>query len=888
MTDTLQQGSRIGPYDVIGPVGAGGMGEVYRARDQRLQRDVAIKILPSSFAADPDRLQRFEREARILASLDHRHIAGIYGIEEIAGSKALVLEFVDGITLAERIERGALDVHESLTIARQIADAVECAHEQGIIHRDLKPANIKVRSDGTVKVLDFGLARATQPGTEELNVATITAVATKAGTVMGTAAYMSPEQARGRQVDKRTDIWAFGCVLFEMLSGRRAFAADGTTDTLAKVLQREPEWQALPSDIPQPIKQLIARCLHKEPTQRLRDIGDARLAIDDFQSGAGVIDTTAKGPAVARRRLVPVLLVAAFAALVGAALDRGYRALTSGSAAPQFSQFNRLVASAAHETAPVISPDGKWVAYLSNARGPTDVWVKFIGSGEAVNLTEKLGDIGVQSQDIIGGLAVSPDGLQLAFSAGPPDALPGTLATWVMPAPLGGVPRKLAAGQGLKWSPDGKRIAYVLPGGLAGDSIAVADADGQNEQVVLKREGGKHAHWLNWSLDGKFVYFTSSFQNLNTAPIEVARVSSTGGALERVIPTTRRAMFPTADPTGRGLLFAANPDTVETGLWWHDFRSGENHRITSGVGEYGATDLSNDGKRLVAVASSVQQSLQRLVVRFDQAQQMEPLTDGFSGDLDPSWAPDGKRIVFSSSRSGNRNIWSARADLSQPVAVTTGEYLDERPVYSPDGREVAFVSDRGGHRGIWIVRAEGGAPRPVIEAHVLDYLSWSPDGTRIVYSEPGREVPRLAIVDVATGKSTALPERAAASSPSWSPTGDSIAYVETSGGGRGAFLRFVTSDGRNLTVVNDSVTRISNGVAAWSPDGRRLAGIGNPGSRSGYIWIVEPGSPTPFRKLTDLPADVRVRGVSWTPDGSALVIGHVRATGDIVLAERIK
>ena len=239
-------GTRVGPYEVIGPIGAGGMGEVYRARDPRLQRDVAIKILPSSFAQDPDRVQRFEREARILAALDHRHIAAIYGIEDVAGSKGLVLEFVEGLTLAERIARGPLDLHEALTIGRQIADAVECAHEQGIIHRDLKPANIKVRTDGTVKVLDFGLARAdAATGIETLDAPTITAVATKEGTVMGTAAYMSPEQARGRQVDRRTDIWAFGCILFEMLARRRAFEADGTTDTLAKVLQREPDWQAL-------------------------------------------------------------------------------------------------------------------------------------------------------------------------------------------------------------------------------------------------------------------------------------------------------------------------------------------------------------------------------------------------------------------------------------------------------------------------------------------------------------------------------------------------------------------------------------------------------------------------------------------------------------------
>src|SRR4051812_30081665 len=272
---------RIGPYEIVGLLGVGGMGEVFRARDPRLRRDVAIKVLPASVALDAERLARFDREARILASLNHQHIAGIYGIEQIGGSQALVLEFVEGPTLAERLARGSLESHDALTIARQIADAVEAAHEQGIVHRDLKPANIKVRPDGVVKVLDFGLARVAEPTASLADTNTSSALATREGSVMGTPAYMSPEQARGRVVDKRTDIWAFGCVLFEMLSGHCAFQAETTTDTLVKVLHHEPEWRTLPGDIPASIRTLLGRCLQKDARHRLRDIGDARITIEE-------------------------------------------------------------------------------------------------------------------------------------------------------------------------------------------------------------------------------------------------------------------------------------------------------------------------------------------------------------------------------------------------------------------------------------------------------------------------------------------------------------------------------------------------------------------------------------------------------------------------------
>ncbi|HZM63025.1 MAG TPA: serine/threonine-protein kinase, partial [Vicinamibacterales bacterium] len=321
----LAPGTRRGPYEITGKIGAGGMGEVYRARDVKLNRDVALKVLPEPFASDPERLARFEHEAKTLAALNHAHIAHIHGLEQSDGVHALVLEFVDGPTLADRIARGPIRINEAFPIARQIAGALEAAHRQGIIHRDLKPANIKIRPDGTVKVLDFGLAKALAPtgaGTAaatESPTITSPALMTGLGVILGTPAYMSPEQARGQAIEKCTDIWAFGCVLFEMITGRRAFSGATISDTLASVLGRSPDWTALPVATPPPLRHVLERCLEKDPKDRWRDIGDVRIALDDAEDWRPQTDSASPKTSRARERAawaVVVALTAVVAALV--------------------------------------------------------------------------------------------------------------------------------------------------------------------------------------------------------------------------------------------------------------------------------------------------------------------------------------------------------------------------------------------------------------------------------------------------------------------------------------------------------------------------------------------------------------------------------------------
>jgi len=388
-------GRRLGVYQIDARIGAGGMGEVYRARDTRLGRDVAIKVLPRALTRSADRRARFEREACLLASLNHPHIAQVYGFEESEGIAGLVMELVPGGTLDTIIEPRGLKPAHALAIARQICDALEAAHEKGIVHRDLKPANIKITPDGVVKVLDFGLAKASAGElVKAAHLPTRTSEGTIEGVILGTATYMSPEQARGQPVDKRTDIWAFGCVLYEMLAGRRAFAGGSLTDTLAHVIEREPDWRAVPETTPDVVRRLLERCLRKDVRQRLRDIADARLEIDDAiaartapaDSTPGVSDRRRRGRS---RRWAPIGWIAAI--VLASAVGIAWRLWVNdyfwqnplADARPV-----RLTDFEGEEVDAAISPDGKFMVFLSNRDGPLDVFVSQIGSGVFTNLTK--------------------------------------------------------------------------------------------------------------------------------------------------------------------------------------------------------------------------------------------------------------------------------------------------------------------------------------------------------------------------------------------------------------------------------------------------------------------------------------------------------------------
>ena len=404
----------IGPYRILDKLGEGGMGEVYRARDTRLGRDVAIKVLPAAFTSDPDRLARFEREARTLAALNHPHIAAIYGIEEAKGARALVLELVEGETLADRVARG-LKVGDALAIARQIVSALDAAHEKGVVHRDLKPRNIMLTKSGAVKVLDFGLAKFDEhtPSGDLTQSPTMALSATREGVIFGTAAYMSPEQTRGQAIDKRTDIWAFGCVLYEMLTGRAPFARETLSDTIAAILEHAPDWSLLPRETPGSVRRLLQRCLEKNPSRRTRDIGDVQLELDEIEKEPATAATSAT-PVPSNRFTVPFAVVA----IVALGRSRRYPPDVDGRR-PRADVLARHTTRSrpGRRTGPAISPDGKWIAYLSNARGPTDVWVRFLSGGDP-STSRHQRTLDIQSRADLGGLAISPDGSTIAFDAG--------------------------------------------------------------------------------------------------------------------------------------------------------------------------------------------------------------------------------------------------------------------------------------------------------------------------------------------------------------------------------------------------------------------------------------------------------------------------------------
>ncbi len=782
----LTSGARIGSYEVVGLLGSGGMGEVYAARDLRLDRMVAIKILPEIFLLDTERHRRFEREARVLASLNHPHIGAIYGMEDTDGVHALILELVEGTTLADRLAAGPLPFGEALTIARQIADALDAAHEKGIVHRDLKPANIKITPAGVAKVLDFGLAKAAAAETSGQDLAmspTITADGTRAGMILGTAAYMSPEQARGLALDKRSDIWSFGCVLYEMLAGRPVVAGDTISDVISAILRSEPDWTALPKTTTPPVRRLLQRCLEKDRARRLRDVGDAQLDIGEALAASPA--TPLQTPAVAKRstrEYVAWSMAAALGVALIAASVAGWRQRSTwkSNQAPTFSRIVRLTSGPARESGPALSPDGKWVAYLSNSSGRPDVWVRFIAGGQPVNLTASAG-LDITSRAFIGGPDISPDGARVAFTARPRGSS-GPFGTWEIPGPLPGAPHKLLdGGLSVRWSPDGRQIAFIRAGAAAGDELFVADADVTNRRAVVKAHGGMHLHWPAWSHDG-YIYFIYTLEGYNAEPAEIYRVSGRGGDIEPVVRTLRRAVFPLPVSDGTGLIYSANPTAADLSLWWRSATGGEPRRLTTGVGEFAEPRLSSDGRALVCTLYDMRQSLDRIALMGSPSPTVVALTDGYGGDLDPSLTPHSDRLVFSSSRGGSRHVWTATREGSDARPLTSGVSLDEHPSLSSDGQQIAFVSDRGGQRAIWIVGSEGGAPRKLTNAGVIGGLSWSPDGDRLVFSAAAGEWLGLWTVSLANGeiRRLSIPGSGPAAEPAWCPTRDVIAYMSAS------------------------------------------------------------------------------------------------------------
>jgi serine/threonine protein kinase len=814
----LSSGTRLGPYEIIDHLGAGGMGEVYRARDTRLQRAVAIKILPALFSSDPVRRQRFEREAKTISSLNHPHICVLYDIGHQDGMDYLVMELVEGPTLAARIRSGAMPLDEALLTAKQIADAVEYAHEHGIVHRDLKPSNVVVTPDGHVKVLDFGLAKAlsTDPSSVSTDDSpTLSAIATNAGFLLGTAAYMSPEQAKGKPPDHRADIWSFGVVLYEMLAEKRLFTGETTSDTLAEVLKTEPDWSQFPTSTPPAICNLVQRCLKKDPRQRLQAIGDARIVLEETIAG---VSNESILPAPAPHRWPRVLSWAIASGLMFAVTVLAWNCLrvahipeqpiVSQIAPPENSNF---VLSGLDGGPAALSPDGKRLAFVAqNADGKQFLWVRPLDASTAQPLA---GTDGATFP------FWSPDSRYLGFisrgklnridaSGGPTltlcDAAVGRGAVWssqgtVLFSPAvnsqlfqvtasGGTPlavTKLAPDDiAHRWPqilPDGQHFLFYVWSSVASKSGTYIGALNDGEPKLLIRENSNSVYVAPGSLlyvhQGTLMVqrFDATALRLIGDALPLAEHVAVNGPL-------RCGQF-TVSQNGLLAYSTANQSAANNRLLWFD-RSGKQVGETGAPGNYAGARISPDGQHL-AVAMIARNTSEVGIWVYDLSRGVETrLTfDDAAGYATPVWSPDGRTIAFSSNRNGALHIYQKPADGTGAISpLVVDDTVEQYPAWSSDSRYLFFSRigpQEGANFGIWALPFFGDRKEfPVVKGQFfVDQPSLSPDGKWLAYrsAESGR--PEVYIIPFGGGSGKWQVSTNGGAFPHWRRDGGELYYL---------------------------------------------------------------------------------------------------------------
>jgi Tol biopolymer transport system component len=781
---SLSSGTRLGPYEIVAPLGAGGMGEVYRARDTQLNRDVAIKVLPDLFADDAERLARFTREAQTLAALNHPNIAAIYGIEsgsrgpgvlESSRTQALVMELVEGEDLSEHIAQGAMSNNDALAIARQIIDALEAAHDIGIVHRDLKPANIKVRHDGTVKVLDFGLARTLDsgPGTQDAsNSPTLTARATQMGMIIGTAAYMSPEQARGRAVDKRTDVWAFGCVLYEMLAGRKTFDGEDATEIISAVVKSEPDWSALPATVPAHIRAIVTRCLVKDRKARIPDLSVVRYMLDGTMPAAS--DTAAEAPAPLKKSSRAWQI--ATAALVLTTLVAGAAWYRARAAEPAVTRFTiappdgLLFTGGARpgSTVPVISPDGRMVAFTAtDSKDPRRLFVRPVDSLVAQVLPGTEGASfpfwSPDSRSI--GYAIQGKLMRVAATGGPPQTLcplyPGITSrggSWSAegviifnngPAPLHRVPAggaaacvamgKLAKGQAGRqfpsFLPDGRHFLFHASGSEEAGGVFVGSIDSDETTRVLSSDTGaiydRVGGHLLFVRQGTLLaqLFDPKTFALTGEPFPIAEKVE-GAAVQGVIA------FSLSDT---GTLAYGNGQAADAGLvlTWVD-RQGKVTGTVGAPGIYRGVSLSPDGLQVAAHRHDGEGG-DIWLTDLTRGQPSRFTLDATQENQSPAWSPRGDRIAFGSVRDGKPGIYvraANRTGTDERVYETTSSRSVLPLRWTPDGKAILFqVVEAKTGRDLWMVSLEGERKAwPLLQSAASEQNGQlSPDGRWLAY-----------------------------------------------------------------------------------------------------------------------------------------------------------
>ena len=874
----LSAGALVGPYEIVTALGAGAMGDVYRARDPRLGRDVAIKALPDSVAADSDRIARFRREAQILASLNHPHIAAIHGLEEVSGSRFLILELVEGDTLAQLIETGAVPLPKALAIARQIADALQAAHEKGIVHRDLKPANIALTRDGQAKVLDFGLAKSLEPSLSDdaPDPATITSGGTRLGVVLGTAAYMSPEQARGLPIDKRTDIWAFGCVLYEMVTGRRAFPGQTISDVIARVLEREPDWRSLPATLSPRIQWLLHRCLAKDPKHRLHDIADARIEIDEaLINPSDSAGQTAPPVGALRTReriawgvaaicltgLVATLSINRFGSVNRApaevrtysssiVLPEGVRLAGPASGRFALSPDGRRLALVASDSAgrsllhirrlnsrvtqplegtegaayPFWSPDSRFVAFLAQKK----LKKVEVSSGEVVTLCDAaFGATGAWNSDDV--ILFTPSGNSPLFRVSAA-AGPQTEVTTLVEG-SGDVQHSYPF-----FLPDGRRFLYFVVGSKAGRTVPrglyVGSLDGKGPDKLIL-EGGANAKYAN----GHLIYLRAGA--LLAQPFDLDRLELRGQPVSlveqiqvRSLSASERYATGAFTVSQMGELAYQTSSQVLSQLTWFD-RKGTRLATLGDKDDWVDVALSPDGSRAATSLMNPAHGTSDLWT-FDVVRGLgEKFTFESGDDFGPNWSrPNGDRIVFSSLRQGSVHLYEKASRGSDSETLLYEDDLGKFNAHASwDGRFLIYVAGGGiiGRSDIWILpRLDGKKASPFLETRFLEsHPQFSPDGRWVAFMSDKSGRREVYVTQFPARNSETLVSTAGGNHPRWTQNGREILYVAldgmlTAAAVDGRTTQFEVGAARPLFTIRPRPARLDAYPYDVTSDGQRI------------------------------------------------------------------
>jgi serine/threonine protein kinase len=825
----LSKGTRLGPYEIVGAIGAGGMGEVYRARDARLGRDVAVKVLPEAFARDAERLSRFQREAKVLASLNHPNIASIYGLEDSGPTHALVMELVEGPTLADRIASGPIPVDEAVLIARQIAEGLEYAHERGIVHRDLKPANIKVSRDDSVKILDFGLAKAVEGEAIEADMGTsptLTHMATQMGFIIGTAAYMSPEQAKAKPVDRRADIWAFGCVLFEMLTGKAAFAGETITDILASVVRAEPDWSKLPAATPLRARVLLQRCLQKDPKQRLRDIGDARISLDEIISGAPDSSPTGAAGIFAPlwRRALPWVVVALLLATLAPAVFIHLREKPPSPAQPmRFEIPLPEKVTIATDGSYALSPDGSQLALVvAGSDGVFRLWIRPLDSLEAHPLPGSESNTSTP-------FFWSPDSRYIAFDAGgrlKKIDISGGAAETLCDLP-GGVYEV-----GGSWNRDGVIIFGQSPGAIMRVS---ANGGPATPLTVLDPSRNEVQHVLPSFLpDGRhFIYLRGSSQPENSG-VYIGSLDSKPEQQDskQLLATPHGPEYvPSSDPQRGQLLFLRDGTLMAQAFDSGRMElSGEPATVAEQVGtfrDYGFFSASASGALAYRTAAGETSQLTWL---DPQGKALD--TAGEPGNYyTVALSPDGTRAAVTRFDQ-NSVLWLVDLSRRTSTRFTFDSPYSGYAVWSPDGSHLIYSSFKNSGSDDLYRKAANGATdeEPLLKSDENKIpTSWSRDGRFLLYQalDPNTGKFSLWALPLEGDKKPFLFLRTAFndSQGQFSPDGRLVAYDSDESGRDEIYVRTFSPD--SSAAASDSggkwlISTGGGGQPRWSGDGKEL------------------------------------------------------------------